>query len=80
MIVGQEREIKEEEHIKTKTIAKRERTGRWSAAESHQFESLLEKYGKNWKKIQEHIKGRTLGQIRSHAQKFFEKVGAQKVA
>ena len=31
----------------------------------------LEKYGKDWEKIQKKIKTRTLPQIRSHAQKMF---------
>ena len=58
---------------------KRDKVGRWSTAESYLFESLLERYGKNWKKIHEHMKNRTLSQIRSHAQKFFDKIGDKKV-
>ena len=53
---------------------KKTRTGRWSRAESNQFEELLERYGKNWKKIQDQMKHRSLGQIRSHAQKFLDKL------
>ena len=59
--------------------ARSSRIGRWSPAESDLFESLLERYGKNWRKIHKHMKGRTLSQIRSHAQKFFEKIGPNRV-
>ena len=59
--------------------SKKEKVGRWSTAESYLFESLLERYGKNWKKIHEHMKNRSLSQIRSHAQKFFDKIGEKKV-
>ncbi len=59
--------------------AKKGKFGRWSSNEAYLFEILLERYGKNWRKIQEHIKNRSLAQIRSHAQKHFEKIGPQKV-
>lgn len=62
-----------------KTHQKKDKVGRWSTAESYLFESLLERYGKNWKKIHDHMKNRSLSQIRSHAQKFFDKVGPKKV-
>jgi SHAQKYF class myb-like DNA-binding protein len=59
---------------------RKERIGRWTAPERYLFETLLEKYGKDWKKIGEHLKKRTAGQIRSHAQKYFEKIGKERVA
>ena len=65
---------------KTLKPSKRDRLGRWSNAETNLFEELIERYGKNWRKIHEQIRGRTLSQIRSHAQKFFDKVGTQKVS
>lgn len=58
---------------------RRGREGRWTPAEADLFEELIEKYGKNWKKIQSFIRGRSLSQIRSHAQKFFRKVGEGRV-
>lgn len=72
--------VQESELPQSKPICKKERNGRWSPAEVNLFESLLEKFGKNWKKIHEYMKGRTLSQIRSHAQKYFDKVGPKKVA
>ena len=49
-------------------------SGRWKFKEHIQFLEGLDKYGVNWKKIRSLIKTRTLGQIRSHAQKFFLKL------
>ena len=46
-------------------------SGRWSKEEHHRFIEGLTKYGKNWKKVEEHIGTRSGAQIRSHAQKFF---------
>ena len=46
-------------------------SGRWSKEEHHRFIEGLTKFGKNWKKVEEHIGTRTGAQIRSHAQKFF---------
>ena len=45
-----------QEYVEISTPAKkggnkRDKIGRWSTAESYLFESLLERYGKNWKKI-----------------------------
>lgn len=59
--------------------SKKDKAGRWTKAECSIFQELLQRHGKNWKKIQEHMRGRTLSQVRSHAQKFFEKIGPKKV-
>jgi SHAQKYF class myb-like DNA-binding protein len=74
--------IKMEEQTPTVEIrqtTKKERQGRWSKAEKYIFECLLEKFGKNWARIHEQMPQRSLSQIRSHAQKFFERVGPSKV-
>jgi SHAQKYF class myb-like DNA-binding protein len=54
--------------------------GRWSKPEQILFKTLIELYGKNWRKIYDHLNGRrSLAQIRSHAQKYFTKIGPQKI-
>jgi SHAQKYF class myb-like DNA-binding protein len=45
--------------------------GRWTRAEHDKFMDALEKYGRDWVKVQKKVKTRTLLQIRSHAQKVF---------
>lgn len=49
-------------------------TGRWSAKEQNLFVQGLSKYGRDWKKIGTLIPSRTLVQIRTHAQKMFQKL------
>ena len=44
--------------------------GRWSAEEHNLFLEELRIYGKNWDKIQKHVKTRCVQNIRSHSQKF----------
>ena len=51
-----------------------ENTGRWSAQEHQLFLQGLDHYGKGWKKIANLIKTRTVVQIRTHAQKYFQKL------
>ena len=54
--------------------------GRWSLPEQILFRTLFERYGRNWKKMYDHLKGRrSLAQIRSHAQKYFTKIGPIKL-
>eukprot|EP00924_Labyrinthula_sp_SR-Ha-C_P004665 snap_masked-scaffold_1-processed-gene-7.17-mRNA-1 protein AED:0.34 eAED:0.77 QI:0/-1/0/1/-1/1/1/0/235 len=48
--------------------------GRWSRREQMLFEEGLKKYGKEWRVISELIKTRTVIQIRTHAQKYFQKL------
>lgn len=38
------------------------------------FLEALKNYGKNWKKVEEHVATRTSTQARSHAQKFFANI------
>ena len=54
--------------------------GRWSKEEHYKFIECkyilpaLKAYGKNWKKIETYVGTRSSTQIRSHAQKFFNKL------
>lgn len=41
--------------------------GRWSDAEHKKFMEGIEKYGKDWKKVEEHVGTRSSTQARSHA-------------
>jgi SHAQKYF class myb-like DNA-binding protein len=51
-----------------------ENTGRWTGEEHRLFLQGLEEHGKGWKKIASLIKSRTVVQIRTHAQKYFQKL------
>lgn len=49
-------------------------TGRWTKEEHFRFLEALKLYGKEWKKVQQHVGSRSSTQARSHAQKFFVKL------
>lgn len=51
-----------------------ENTGRWTTEEHRLFLQGLEQHGKGWKKIASLIQSRTVVQIRTHAQKYFQKM------
>lgn len=51
-----------------------ENTGRWSNEEHGAFLEGLKAHGKEWKKIAKMIETRTVVQIRTHAQKYFQKL------
>ena len=49
-------------------------SGRWNKDEHDKFIEALRKFGKDWKQVEQHIESRTGAQIRSHAQKFFNRI------
>jgi SHAQKYF class myb-like DNA-binding protein len=53
-------------------------TGRWTYGEHCLFLKGLEQHGKGWKKIASLIRTRTVVQIRTHAQKYFQKLAKAK--
>jgi SHAQKYF class myb-like DNA-binding protein len=61
-------------HNKAPPPPVQENTGRWTAEEHRLFLQGLEQHGKGWKKIASLIKSRTVVQIRTHAQKYFQKL------
>jgi len=68
------------EENQTTIIAKKnvcgdkEKVGRWSQEEHEVFLEGLESFGKQWKVIAGLIGTRTVVQVRTHAQKYFQKV------
>lgn len=49
-------------------------TGRWNKEEHDKFIDAIKKFGKDWKQVEQYIESRTGAQIRSHAQKFFNRI------
>jgi len=49
-------------------------SGRWTKDEHFRFLEALKLYGKEWKRVQQHVGTRSSTQARSHAQKFFVKL------
>ncbi|CAI2367667.1 unnamed protein product [Moneuplotes crassus] len=49
-------------------------TGRWTNEEHIQFITCLKKYGKDWTKLENCVPTRTGPQVRSHAQKYFNRI------
>lgn len=52
-------------------------SGRWTQEEHDKFLEGLKLFGKDWRQIEEHIGSRTCAQIRSHAQKYFNKLNRE---
>eukprot|EP01029_Cantina_marsupialis_P019347 TRINITY_DN4497_c0_g1_i1.p1 TRINITY_DN4497_c0_g1~~TRINITY_DN4497_c0_g1_i1.p1 ORF type:complete len:369 (+),score=98.86 TRINITY_DN4497_c0_g1_i1:49-1155(+) len=57
----------------------RENTGRWTKDEHAAFLEALKKFGKDWKNIATQIDTRTVVQVRTHAQKYFQRMNKQNV-
>lgn len=54
-------------------------TGRWHPEEHQRFIEALLKYGNDWKSVQRYVGSRSSTQARSHAQKFFVKIGKTQI-
>jgi len=52
----------------------KEYTGRWTKEEHDDFLAGLKIHGKDWKKVAARVKTRTVVQIRTHAQKYLQKL------
>lgn len=48
--------------------------GRWHKNEHDRFIDAIKKFGKDWKSVEQYIETRSGSQIRSHAQKFFNRI------
>lgn len=48
--------------------------GRWHKSEHDRFIDAIKKFGKDWKSVEQYIETRSGSQIRSHAQKFFNRI------
>jgi SHAQKYF class myb-like DNA-binding protein len=53
--------------------------GRWTLEEHKKFIEALLKYGNDWKCVEKHVSSRSSTQARSHAQKFFVKIGKTQI-
>lgn len=52
----------------------------WVGEQEHQtFVEALRLYGRDWKKVGQLIKSRTSAQIRSHAQKYYQRLARRLV-
>mmetsp|Transcript_790 Transcript_790/g.1449 ORF Transcript_790/g.1449 Transcript_790/m.1449 type:complete len:847 (-) Transcript_790:1235-3775(-) len=61
-----------------KPYTKMNRRESWSAQEHEKFVQALQEYGRKWKSIQKHVDTKTVQQIMSHAQKYFQKIAKEK--
>lgn len=57
-----------------KPLPNMEKTGRWTDDEHTRFLHGLELFGKKWTKVADVVGSRTTVQVRSHAQKYFQKL------
>jgi SHAQKYF class myb-like DNA-binding protein len=75
---GNTKGIKRSQQVVQSKVPVESGTGRWTNEEHILFLKGLEQYGKGWKKIAKLIKTRTVVQIRTHAQKYFQKLNKAK--
>ena len=52
--------------------------GRWTDEEHHLFLAGMKEHSKDWFKVSEFVKYRSVVQVRSHAQKFFLRKNSKK--
>jgi len=52
-----------------------ENIGRWSEEEHESFLAAFQMHGKQWQKVAAAVETRTVIQVRSHAQKYWSKLG-----
>ena len=52
-------------------------TGKWTDAEHKLFLQGIEENGRRWPKVSALVGTRTTAQVRSHAQKYFQKLGGK---
>jgi SHAQKYF class myb-like DNA-binding protein len=62
------------DEFNSKLCGDKEKVGRWSDHEHRVFLDGLNHYGKQWKTIATMIGTRTVVQVRTHAQKYFQKM------
>jgi SHAQKYF class myb-like DNA-binding protein len=62
------------DEFNSKLCGDKEKVGRWSDHEHQVFLDGLNHYGKQWKTIATMIGTRTVVQVRTHAQKYFQKM------
>ena len=77
-IANEQQNFLNRKHIKLSSHKKQEchieRQGRWNENEHFLFLKGCLLYGNNWQKIKEILKSRSSAQIRSHAQKYMNKL------
>jgi len=71
---GELEDESEQDAIEFPVVEKgKQNNGRWSREEHEAFLAGMEAYGKSWRKVASKVGTRTVMQVRTHAQKHFEK-------